>query len=58
MGVWEYGNELIIDNLIIEELAMMASIIPPYLKTGDTIGIVCPAGFMAAERILPCVNIL
>jgi muramoyltetrapeptide carboxypeptidase len=32
--------------------------IPPYLKTGDTIGIVCPAGFMAADRILSCVNTL
>ncbi len=33
----------------------MSNTIPPYLKTGDTIGIVCPAGFMAAEKILPCV---
>jgi muramoyltetrapeptide carboxypeptidase len=36
----------------------MSSTIPPYLKTGDTVGIVCPAGFMAAEKILPCVNTL
>ncbi|MDP4131762.1 MAG: LD-carboxypeptidase [Bacteroidota bacterium] len=36
----------------------MSNIIPPYLKNGDTIGIVCPAGFMAAERIVPCVNTL
>lgn len=31
---------------------------PPYLKNGDTIGIVCPAGYMAAERIRPCVSTL
>ena len=36
----------------------MSHIIPPFLKTGDTIGIVCPAGFMAADRILSCVNTL
>ena len=36
----------------------MSNTLPPYLKSGDTIGIVCPAGFMAAERIVPCVNIL
>jgi muramoyltetrapeptide carboxypeptidase len=36
----------------------MANLFPPYLKNGDTIGIVCPAGFMAAERIVPCVNVL
>ena len=32
--------------------------VPPFLRNGDTIGIVCPAGFMAAEKILPCVNTL
>jgi muramoyltetrapeptide carboxypeptidase len=36
----------------------MTHILPPYLKNGDTIGIVCPAGYMAAERILPCVHTL
>ena len=36
----------------------MAHILPPCLKKGDTIGIVCPAGFMAAERIVPCINTL
>jgi muramoyltetrapeptide carboxypeptidase len=34
----------------------MANIFPPYLKSGDTIGILCPAGYMAAERIVACVN--
>jgi muramoyltetrapeptide carboxypeptidase len=36
----------------------MAHTLPPYLNSGDTIGIVCPAGYMAAERIIPCVNML
>jgi muramoyltetrapeptide carboxypeptidase len=36
----------------------MSNLLPPYLSAGDTIGIVCPAGFMAAERIVPCVNTL
>src|ERR1700722_15033140 len=36
----------------------MSNTTPPYLKSGDTIGIVCPAGFMPAERIVPCVNTL
>ncbi len=33
-------------------------ITPSSLKAGDTIGITCPAGFMAAERIRACVNTL
>jgi muramoyltetrapeptide carboxypeptidase len=36
----------------------MSNILPPYLKSGDTIGIVCPSGYMAAERILACVTTL
>jgi len=32
--------------------------IPPYLKKGDTIGIVCPAGYMAAEKAQTCINTL
>lgn len=32
--------------------------IPPYLKKGDTIGIVCPAGFMPAEKIQTCISVL
>jgi muramoyltetrapeptide carboxypeptidase len=31
---------------------------PPYLKPNDLIGIVCPAGFMAAEKVQPCVDTL
>ena len=32
--------------------------IPPYLRTGDTIGIVCPAGFLARERAQTCIDVL
>jgi muramoyltetrapeptide carboxypeptidase len=32
--------------------------IPPYLKKGDTIGITCPAGYMAAENAQTCINTL
>jgi muramoyltetrapeptide carboxypeptidase len=31
---------------------------PPYLKPGDTIGIVCPAGSMMMEKAQTCINIL
>ena len=31
---------------------------PPYLKPGDTIGIVCPSGYMAFEKASECVRIL
>ncbi|MEO6612274.1 MAG: LD-carboxypeptidase [Chitinophagaceae bacterium] len=32
--------------------------IPPYLQKGDTIGIVCPAGYMAAEKVQTCIQTL
>lgn len=32
--------------------------IPPYLKRADTIGITCPAGYMAAERAQTCIGTL
>ncbi len=32
--------------------------IPPYLKKGDTIGIVCPSGFMPKEKAATCVQVL
>jgi len=32
--------------------------IPPYLKKGDTIGIVCPSGYMAAENVETCIKTL
>ena len=27
--------------------------LPPYLQTGDTIGLVCPAGYMARKKYKP-----
>ncbi len=32
--------------------------IPPYLKPGDTIGIVCPAGYMPFEKAQACIETL
>ena len=31
---------------------------PPYLQPGDTIGIVCPAGFMNTEKAAECIRVL
>jgi len=32
--------------------------LPPYLKKGDTIGIVCPAGYMPEEKVQTCIHTL
>ena len=32
--------------------------LPPYLKKGDTIGILCPAGYMPLEKASTCMNVL
>ena len=32
--------------------------IPPYLKPGDTIGLVCPASYMAPDQFINCINTL
>jgi muramoyltetrapeptide carboxypeptidase len=32
--------------------------IPSYLKKGDTIGITCPAGYMAVEKAQTCITVL
>lgn len=32
--------------------------VPPFLKTGDTIGIVCPAAYMSKDKIAACVSTL
>ena len=32
--------------------------IPPYLKRGDTIGMICPAGFMLPEKFETCIRVL
>ena len=31
---------------------------PPYLKKGDTIGIVCPSGFLPAKKVTDCIQML
>ncbi|HYM93119.1 MAG TPA: LD-carboxypeptidase [Chitinophagaceae bacterium] len=31
---------------------------PPYLQKGDTVGLVCPAGYMALEKVQTCINTL
>jgi muramoyltetrapeptide carboxypeptidase len=36
----------------------MSITIPPYLKSGDTIAITCPAGYMAAEKAVTCIETL
>jgi len=33
-------------------------IIPPYLQQGDTIGLVCPAGYMPQEKYQTCIDVL
>jgi len=33
-------------------------IIPKYLKAGDIVGIVCPAGFMPVDKVSECVRVL
>src|SRR5947209_3859387 len=33
-------------------------IVPPYLKKGDTIGLVAPAGYMPKERMSVCIKTL
>ena len=32
--------------------------IPPYLKKGDTIGLLCPAGYMPMEKVSTCIQTL
>lgn len=32
--------------------------IPPYLQKGDTIGMTCPSGYMAAEKVETCIRTL
>ncbi len=31
---------------------------PPYLQKGEVMGLVCPAGHMAAEKVQTCINVL
>lgn len=39
-------------------MAAQKIIIPPYLKKGDTIGMVCPAGYMPKEKMKTCMEVL
>lgn len=32
--------------------------VPPYLQKGDTIGLVCPAGYMSFEKAAECIRVL
>ena len=32
--------------------------IPPYLQKGDTIALVCPAGFMPVEKVSECIRVI
>ena len=34
------------------------TIFPPYLSKGDTIGIVCPGGFLPMDKALTCIHVL
>lgn len=34
------------------------TIVPPYLKQGDSIAIVCPAGYLPAEKAQTCIQVL
>lgn len=34
------------------------TIVPPYLVRGDTIGIVCPSGYMPYEKAATCISVL
>ena len=43
--------------VVFQQLFLMAKL-PPYLDRGDTIGILCPAGYMAFERAEKCIEIL
>ncbi len=33
-------------------------IVPPYLQKNDTIGVICPSGYMPTENFQTCINIL
>ena len=39
-------------------MSRKAVLMPPYLEKGDLVGIVCPAGFMPADKVSECVRVL
>ncbi len=41
-----------------EAIVILLMIIPSYLKKGDTIGIVCPSGYMPLDKVETCINTL
>ena len=42
--------------LLVEEDTGSRTVIPPYLKKGDTIGITCPAGYITADDVQPAIS--
>ena len=36
----------------------MPVITPPYLKPGDTIGMICPSGYMPFDKAQKCIDVL
>lgn len=36
----------------------MSVIVPPYLKPGDTIGMICPSGYMPLDKAQKCIDVL
>ena len=39
-------------------MPLKSVVFPPYLKKGDLVGIVCPAGFMDAAKVNECIRVL
>lgn len=52
---WPYGA-VSLPNYYRLNLPMIT--LPPYLKKGDRIGLVCPAGYMASEKVGACIEAL
>lgn len=36
----------------------MSILVPPYPRQGDTVGLICPAGYMSADRTHTCISVL
>jgi len=45
-------------NLPGEEESIKNSVIPPYLKLGDTVGITCPAGYITEKELQPSIDLM
>ncbi len=57
-GISAIAQTSVISDNFIQYLKLYMVKTPPYLQKGDTIGIVCPAGFMAAEKMQTCISTL